>query len=524
MTIEQHKDIAPPIDERLGTFVWLAVILMAVIGLQLSLPYPLDDDTAYHFSVARLIREHGILHSFPWTRFSWQYDHYADKEFLFHLLFVPFTPLGFNVASRVVGIMGGTAVLSTIYLVLRSEKIRWAGFWALLPLGTTIFVYRFSQVRPHLFSIALAIFLLWAYSRRRLLLLAITAVLYPLAYVAFWQIPLLLVAAAEGGRILAKGERFAWKPLLVLAFGLAIGVVLHPNNLNLLQMNWIHMVDVLFQNAWGGHVEFNMGEEFEPFFPPQWLEFLLPTVVMTVVAAVTAWRHRGGESVCLGFAFATMIFCLLTMRTNRFLEYLVPFAVLALAMVSGRIGKGWLLPFLLTGSYIYTIATGIPLMKYLAAHDQKNWHFTPHFKAAHFPGMEGVGHDERTWQMSTETIAAFDRLLPVNTDVFTCGWEYTGSLLLNLPERDYMVALDPTLFYKRNPDLYDLWYRTMTDAPSASAEIVRRSFASRYVVCLDHTTLHPFFDALASDKAARVLYSDGKWVLFDLGPGSGVAK
>jgi hypothetical protein len=517
MTSIKHKDITQIIDDKLGMCIWLAFILVTVIGLQLSIPYPLDDDTAYHYSVAKLMRDHGVLHSFPWTRFSWQFDHYADKEFLFHLLFVPFTPFGFNIASRVVGIIGGTAILSTIYLVLRNEKVRYAGWWALLPLGTTIFVYRFSQVRPHLFSIALAILLLWAYSRRRPVILGLLAVLYPLVYVAFWQIPLILIFAAESARFLARERYFDWRLMLVFAGGLALGVVLHPNAMNLLQMNWIHMIDVLFRNAWGGRVEFNIGEEFEPFRPLDWLEFLLPTAVMVGTALFYAWRYRKVEVVTLSFAFASLAFALLTMRTNRFLEYLVPFSVLSLAMVSGRLGKKWLIPLLVVVSCLYTFASGVPLLKYLAAHDQKIWHLTPHPEFGHFPGMAGLTiHDERTWQMSPEVDAEFERLLPKNADVFTCGWEYTGSMLLNLPERDYMVALDPTLLYKHDPGLYDLWYRTLKEAPANSAEIVRNDFASRYAVCLDHPTLHPFFNALKTDTMTKVLFSDGKWVLFDL--------
>lgn len=65
---------------------WMAFFFALVAAIQWAIPYPLDDDTAYHYAVARLIREHGILQSFPWTRFSWQFDHYADKEFFFHLL------------------------------------------------------------------------------------------------------------------------------------------------------------------------------------------------------------------------------------------------------------------------------------------------------------------------------------------------------------------------------------------------------------------------------------------------------
>jgi len=488
-----HHDLLHPA-------AWGVTFILIVAVIQLFIAYPLDDDTAYHFSVARLIREQGILYNFPWTRFSWQYDHYADKEFLFHLLFVPFTPLGFDAASRIVGVIAGAGVLTVAFLVLRAEKVRYAGIWAILPLGTTIFLYRFSQVRPHLLSIALAITFLWAYSRRRHVFLALAAFLYPLFYVAFWQIPLLLIVAAEGGRLLSGEKKFCWQLPLIVATGLAGGLALHPNGFNLLQINWIHMADILFRNAWGNHVEFNMGEEFEPFSFLQWLEYLLPTAVMTAVAARYSWPQRKAGAGETAFVLATIIFCLLTMRTNRFLEYAVPFSVLSLALTTGRYGKKWLLPLLVSVLLIYTLATGLPLLKYLGS------------------------HDERTWQMNPRVVAQIDGLLPKDADVFTCGWEYTGSLLLNLPDRDYMVALDPTLLYKRYPEMYELWYRTMTDAPPSAADIVRRNFASRFVVCLDHPTLHPFFDALATDRGTRVLYSDGKWVLFDLGSGSGTAQ
>jgi hypothetical protein len=502
VTDEQYVEIAEkpasgqdswrPVVTALG---WVALYLLVMAGLQLVISYPLDDDTAYHFSVARLIREQGILHSFPWTRFSWQFDHYADKEFLFHLLFVPIVHLGFNNAARIVGIAGGTAILSSIFLVLRSERVRFAGWWALLPLGTAIFVYRFSQVRPHLLSIALAIVMLWAYSRRHHILLVLTAVLYPLTYVAFWQIPLLLVLAAEGGRLLSGKQKFDVRLPLLLSGGLALGILLHPNTVNLLRMNWIHMVDVLMRNAWGGHIEFNMGEEFEPFYPGDWLEFLLPPAVMAALACYHSWRCRRESAVSLAFSVATLVFCLLTARTNRFLEYMVPFSVVSVAMISGRLGRNRrLLTLMFALSFIHTVATGIPTLKNLAA-------------------------SERTWQMSGKTISGFDRQLPKGATVFTCGWEYTGSLLLNLPGRLYMVALDPTLLYKRDPQLYDLWYRTLKEAPESSADAVRSKFDSRYVVCLDHPTLHSFFDALASSAGVNVLYSDGKWVLFDLGTG-----
>jgi hypothetical protein len=481
------------------TGCWLVGFFALVAAIQWLIPYPLDDDTAYHFSVARLIREHGVLQSFPWTRLSWQFDHYADKEFLFHVLFVPFTGLGYETAARLVGTIGGGTLLTAIFFILRTEKVSLAGCWALLPLGTTIFLYRFCQVRPHLISIALAMLLVWAYYRRRLVLLTVAALLYPLCYVAFWQIPLLLVLAAEGGRLLA-GERCRWQPPVVLAAGIAAGVALHPNSWNLLQINWIHMTDVLMRNAWGNRLEFNMGEEFEPFSPLEWCKNMtVPTLAMAC-AARGAWRGRRENGLLPVMALAMLVFLLLTLRTNRFLEYSVPFAVLTLAMVSQVRRQGWLLPLFVGLSLSWTLLAGIPLLQYITS------------------------SAPRIWQMDESVGQAISREVPVGGPVFTCGWEYTGTLMVAVPDRNYLVALDPTLLHKRHPELYELWYRTLKDAPPSSAETVRRRFASRYVICLDHPTLHPFFDALASDKGAKVLYSDGKWVLFDLETAGGESR
>lgn len=480
------------LGRNLEAFAWILLFILVVSAIQLRISYPLDDDTAYHFSVARLIREHGILQSFPWTRFSWQFDHYADKEFLFHLLFIPFIDLGFNAASRIVGVIGGATVLSAIFLVLWAERVRFAGMWALLPLGTTIFLYRFSQVRPHLFSIALSVLFIYVYGRRKMLLLFVVALLYPLFYVAFWQIPLLLLLAVEAARLCA-GERFNWRPPLILVAGVIIGVLLHPNSVNLVKINWIHMTDILFRNAWGKHIEFNMGEEFEPFSPGEWFRYMLVTTGVAVAAIATAWRNRRQNVLAAGTAAAVLIFLVLTLRTNRFLEYLVPFGVLSLALATDRKGNGWGLSSLAVVSLCYTLISGIPLLKYITSGEQ------------------------RLWQMDNGVIEKFRSEVPLGANVFTCGWEYTGTLLVNLPDRNYLVALDPTLLYKEDAGLYDLWYRTLKDAPLSAADIVRTNFSSRYVLCLDHPTLRPFFDAAATDVRTRVLHSDGKWVLLDLG-------
>jgi len=260
------------------------------------------------------------------------------------------------------------------------------------------------------------------------------------------------------------------------------------------------MIDVLFRNAWGKHVEFNMGEEFEPFSLAEWCRYLLVTAGGVVLVIATVWRERRGSILVTAATASMIIFFLLTLRTNRFLEYLVPFATLALALVAERKGLSRVLPAFAAASLLHSLVAGMPLLRYITSGEQ------------------------RLWQMESAVIEKFARSIPPGAAVFTCGWEYTGTLMAHLPERSYMVALDPTLMYKRDAGLYDLWYRTLRDAPRESADVVRKQFASRYIVCLDHPTLHPFFSAVSADAGATVLHSDGKWVLFDLGGESKVQR
>src|SRR5512147_1992933 len=124
--------------------VYVAVAAAVQFGF-VSIPY--DADTDYHVAVGRLIREHGILHSFPWTPFSWLADHYADKELLFHLLFVPLAGLHWITAAKIIGSLTGATLLFVFYLILHSEGVRWPGLWALVPLSASVlFIFRFVLV------------------------------------------------------------------------------------------------------------------------------------------------------------------------------------------------------------------------------------------------------------------------------------------------------------------------------------------------------------------------------------------
>lgn len=475
--------------KRWHTAGWALGYAALALGLQFKISSaPYDEDSAYHVAVGRLIHEHGLLRSFPWTPFSWLADHYADKELLLHLLLAPLSGLEWITAAKLVAALLEAALLLSLYWVLRRERVWGAGLWALAPLLVCeVFVFRFSLLRPHLMSIALVCLLLWAAARRRVVAVAVLSALFPLCYIA-WQLPLVAVFFAELAQVLA-GRRVNWRTGAAAVLGLLLGLALHPNGLELIRLNWIVLVDILLKGAWGGAAQFELGKEFGPFTPAEWARWLVLVTAVVVAAGVLAWRTRRNEPIALAYTLAAVAFGLLTVRTARFAEYFVPLSVAALALASAAWRPRAMLGLVLLAGLGYTAPAKVETIKALGARREK------------IPPALATWLQER---------------IPVGAQVFSCEWGYTGSYLLALPERRFIVALDPTLFYIKDPELYLTWYRLPREAPLESAQIVRERFGARFVLCAADERFRKFFMRLAGSRGVKTLLIDEQWMLFEL--------
>jgi hypothetical protein len=468
---------------------WALVYVLVAGLIQYFTSYPYDVDTAYHAAVGSLIRAHGVLRAFPWTTFSWLADHYADKELLFHLLFVPLAGISWITSAKIVGTLGGATLLTVLYLLLRLERIRFAGIWALLPLAASaVFIVRFSFVRPHLFSIALSLVVLWAAVRNRLAYLALASAIYPWIYVAFWQLSLLLLLAAETGRFLSE-KRIFWKPAVAVLCGMAVGLLFHPYSVNLLKLNWIHMVNVLFR-AWGGNEVAILGDEIRPFTIFQWVHWLVVYVVIIIIACITAWRNRHSDVMLVAFTVAALGFGFLMYQSQRFVEYFGPFSVAALALSSRWMRWKYVAIVALIISTTYTIVAGSDTVATLTKQEET---------------------------LSTDAASFLRREIPQSAQVFTCDWAFTGVLMLALPDRKFMVALEPTLFYMKDPELYRLWYRLPRENLPGARNIIRQKFGARYVLSLWNDNWKPFYYQLSSEPGVKTVILQEKWMFFDLG-------
>lgn len=479
---------APPPGWR-PPLAWAAVFLLVAGLIQLFTPAPWDADTAYHVAVGRLLAEHGVLRAFPWTPFSWLAENYADKELLFHLLLAPLSSLDWITASKLAGAALGALVLLVTYLVLRAEGVARAGVWALVPLAASgAYAYRFALVRPHLLSIALALAVTWAALRGRTWLLLALCALYPWSYIA-WHLPLVLVAVIEVAR-LAGGGRLRAAPWAAALAGVAIGVALHPNAANLLRFWWLVHVDILARTAWGARQGFELGTEFQPFAPADFVRLAALPVVMALAALVMGWRARARDPGVLAFALAAAAFAGLTVLTQRFVEYLAPFGVVALALALRDRARTWAAGAL-AGAFAFTAAFGAgPVLRLgLRAND--------------IPPI---------------VVDYLQARVPPGAQVFTCDWGLTGELMIALPDRKFLVALDPVLMYARDPAAYREWRTITREGPPDARERILRGFGARHVLCFASPAWKPLFARLRSDPRVATRLESRLWYLYDLDP------
>ncbi|HVP68117.1 MAG TPA: hypothetical protein VMT17_12725 [Anaeromyxobacteraceae bacterium] len=478
----------PPVSPRWSVVLWGAAYLAIAGLLQVNARVPWDADTSYHVAVARLLRAHGILHAFPWTPFSWLSDHYADKELLFHLVMAPFAGLDWTACAHVAGTLVGAATLFCSYLVLRSERVPGAGVWALLPLcASLVYAFRFTLVRPHVVSVALALVVLWAAARRAYAVLAVASALYPWAYVG-WYLAIVLGVVAESARLAAR-KRPIWRTLAVVLVSLALGIALHPNGLDLFRLAWLVNVKLLIGTAWAGTPGLELGEEFRHFTLYEWWRYLGAAALATGVSLAVSWRRRATDSVGLAFALGALAFGLLTLFTARFAEYFVPFAILSLALASRHVR--WR-PFTAAVTAGFLLYQGGPLVGLLR------------------------GLREREELIPDDVAAYLQARIPAGSQVFSCGWLLTGTMMLALPERKFIVALDPTLFFFKDPALYRLWFSIPRQPPPDLDEVIRKAFGARYVMCLRERRFEEFFERLESGPGVQTVLSSRFWKVYEL--------
>src|SRR5205085_6117656 len=98
--------------------------------------------------------------------------------------------------------------------------------------------------------------------------------------------------------------------------------------------------------------------------------------------------------------------------------------------------------------------------------------------------------------------------VPAGAMIFNTDWDDFPMLYYYNPNNPYIVGLDPTYLYDRNPELWKLYARITLGEEEDPAELIRERFGAEYVFTDNQ---HPdFMENAASSGKFETVYTDKK--------------
>jgi hypothetical protein len=513
---------APPVEPQVGAkrrLLWLGLAGVAValfyLSARIAAPEPWSYDEYYHLGLARELRAHFPLRSFPWTPFSVLSERFADTAPLFHLALVPLAGLPLEQAGLAGTALGQVFVLACLGVALWRLRLQhaWAHMLGMATLGS-MFAMRFDMCRPHLLLIGFSLLFLGLLvtGARAWVLAALTAVFglahaggwIAIFYAAAWGAAGWLTPAPSGGRgdpvAPAEGRRLLWRPVLWVAAGWIAGQLIHPNFPYNLRLMALQNLEVPFEATPAGNAALRslIGVELSPpelgTLAEQWTIFLAPLVVAATLLRQRRLRTRATVATA---AVAVAFLLLGALLLRRMLELGAPLSLFALAALAAERRRqglgGWL-----GGWTAWAAAAALLVGTLWTATTLRTYGFgrvSPPREMARWLGEHGRPGER----------------------VFTAQWADSAPLFYSAPRLQSLVALDPTLFFAKDPRLFQLYADVVQGRRQDAARVVRERFGARWATLWRMPLYERFAGQLLAAPGVREVYRDPYYLIADLG-------
>jgi hypothetical protein len=515
--------------DRAGNHRWPGILAAAAaaIGyftlLRLLAPNPWDYDEYFHVGLARELHN-GMPASFHWTPFSLAYEHFADKELLFHALLMPFSGLPIERAALAGALLGQLLVVGAFAWVLWRLRVAYAPLYllALTAMGVT-FVSRMAMCRPHHGEIGFTILFLGllVLEAPPLALAAVAAVFglfhasgwLPIAFSLLWLLAARLDPTATttttATTATSKTPRRRWLDVAATGLGWTLGQCLHPAFPYNLRLLWIQNVTVLTKAAAGGQaLRSQIGSELQPMatrlVPDQWPALLAAAVLFFLLATRPAWR-RPQVLLIAGLAMLALFTGLFLWL--RFFELGAPLTLLAIAVGSRQ-------PEIPARRRRAMPAASVkaPLMGAVALILVGSLFSFSRLRNHYHTGEIALPRGMAEWL--AEHGRPGDR-------VFTANWADSEPLFYYAPRLQSLVALDPTFFLIADPERFRLYADIVQGREVDSVRAIREQFGARWVTVWRFPAHKALATRLLRSGQATVAFADPYYLVIDLGEPDG---
>lgn len=489
-----------------------------------------DPDTFYHAKMTALMLERGVVREFPWLPFTTLADAFADHHLLYHFLLFPFVavlgPLsGLAVATP---LFAGVAV-TALALVMAGLGARPAWLFALLAGFSSGWAFRLNLGKANALSVALSLGVFYSALRAAPWTLAPLGFVYVWLHGA-WPLSFALLGAAAIGRLSASLEwhgearRFG-KQCLALISGIVLGHVVNPYFPKNLAFAWEQIAQIAVVNYQG---RIGVGSEWYAPAMTDLVASLVPVTYVLLAALVLLLSaiffggmirrdvatDKGEAAAFMASAVAVGGLFLMTLRSQRHVEFLAPFAMLCAALlITAIVRRLDLLRFrtfifsrrrnlffvVLLGFYSAAVLVVVPVRDILGLRD------------SYAQGVPWVKYEKASAWLAENT--------PDGSVIFHSDWDDFPPLFFHNNRNAYVAGLDPTFLYRKDSLRHAQWVNITTGKRRTGLrEVVAGSFgAAAILVEKDHQEMR---DAVEADGGFTLAYEDDDaWVYIVSGQG-----
>jgi len=480
--------------------VGIAVIILA----QFAIPTLFDADGYYHIRMAKFITQYGPYLNFHWARYSILADHFADKDFLYHLLLIPFSLLpniilGAKIAATIFSI---GLFLVFFWLLKRYAKPGLVAPFLLIFFLAPHFLAALSFPRPRILILALTLLFVHFLIKRNWRALVLISIIYSLTH-STGPFLLLFALLCEAVRYIDE-RKFETKTIFGVGAGVIIGALIHPHFPNNLLMFYLNAIlTPVYGLKWG----LELGAEM---FPISTRDFALeyPFVlggVMLVLALAASSSNKTRTATKIWMVMAGLFFAL-SFFSHYYVIHSYPFILMALAAYlsdwwdsRGRMLSiwghkrlvYWLAPVIIAAVFTVTGVNTYRSFRYLSI---SQMYYNLHY--------------ERIAKWMSENI-------PSGELIFHTNWS-DGQYFIGLnPQDDYFVAMDALYMYYRDPEKYKLYREVSFGRVKDPYAALKDDFGVRYGYA-GKNYFSGLIEQIRPDSRFEILAEDGMGVVFRL--------
>jgi len=498
-----------------------------------------DADPFFHTKIASFLSHDGSIDKLPWMHFSVLNNQYSDYSFLYHLVLIPFyITLGFF-GTKFLSALLLTLFLFIFYQIMLSLKVRYSLAYIVLLITSSGLLYRLNLARPLTIALILAIVGFYLIYKRKIILLGVVSFLFTLSYSASFI--LIVFAVALLCTQLIQKKKIDYFLCIPIIAGIILGIFVHPNFPNNIYVNNLLFSDVF---RWPGVSAEMMPSDFKSLITQNILIWIIFCGLLSILIYYRQELKKLKEKISVEGLTAFLLsifFFILTIRSQRFIEYWVPFTVLAGAIVARdfkvdvkliegfkKIWNTEHQPSNITSSTFQSVKSvkGDTLDRRTNNMDHDQYITRSRIFLAMLAVLLSIIISLSFFKSfynnytSLKNADPYDRLKPAsewlikNTPdksiVYNVAWDEFPELFFWNTHNYYIVGMDPTFLYEYDKSLYKKYQDIYEGKDKNPSQTIKKYFNSKYI--FSGKTNQDFINVAGKDVNLEKAYED-QWSL-----------